>query len=303
MTSITRARGVERGARRIPVSSAFVWLALLAWAAFSLLPMLWLFVAITKTGTQLSTLPPFAVGSLQTIADSWSHLVAFNDGAIFNWLGNTVLLTGGQMILTVLVTIPAGYALGACDFRLRKPLLALTLAMMLIPGGALVLPLFLQMVSLGLIGTMWAVILPGAVFPLGIYLTFIYFSTTVSPDIYDAARMDGCNELQVFMRVALPLAKPILALVVFFSFVRNWGEFLLPYLMLHSDQFPLPVGLAILAAASPELNPANSATSDIGIPEVLLATVVTMLPVMVVLLISQRIVMQGASMLGGALKA
>lgn len=280
---------------------ALAWIALIAWALFAVLPMLWLLLAATKSGTELSTQNPWSFGSLARVVESWEDLQAFNSGVIFRWLSNTAVLTGAQIVLTLVATIPAGYALAACQFRLRKPILMATLGLILLPGGALVLPLFLQMVGLGLVGNRLAVILPGGVFPLGLYLTYIYFSTTISPDIYDAARIDGCTEFNVFWRIALPLSAPIIALVTFFSFVRNWGEFLLPYIMLTSDKFPMPVGLAILASSSPELSP-SIAQSDIGIPEVILATLITMIPVVIVLLLAQRVVLRGASIMGGALR-
>ncbi|WP_175477147.1 carbohydrate ABC transporter permease [Ruania alba] len=284
------------------VARIFAWVGLLLWALYAILPMLWLLLAATKSGTELATRPPFAFGSFSRIAESWEHLVEFNNGAMFGWLGNTVILTGAQIVLTLVATIPAGYALGACQFRLRRPILIVTLGLILLPGGALVLPQFLEMVALGLVGNRLSVILPGAVFPLGIYLTFIYFSTTIGKDIYDAARVDGCTEWQVFVKIALPLAAPIIALVTFFSFMRNWGEFLLPYIMLNSDQFPLPVGLAVLASAAPELNPNTIGQFDIGVSEVILATLLTMAPVLLVLLFTQRTVLRGATILGGALR-
>ncbi|HEY9310624.1 MAG TPA: carbohydrate ABC transporter permease [Microbacterium sp.] len=280
----------------------FAWVALLLWAAYTVLPILWLVIAGTKTGSELATQPAWSFGSIQNVVNAWANVAAFNNGVIYSWIWNTVVLTVGQLALTLAVTIPAGYALGACSFRLRKPALAATLALILLPGGALVLPQFLEMVALGLIGTRWAVILPGSVFPLGIYLTFIFFSTTIGRDVYDAARIDGASEWRIFARIALPLSWPIVALVGFFSFVRSWGEFILPYIMLRSSDFPLSVGLAVLASTSPDLNPNVISNSNIGIPEVILTTIITMLPVMLVLVLAQRIVLKGSNMMGGALR-
>ncbi|QOR70480.1 carbohydrate ABC transporter permease [Ruania alkalisoli] len=293
---------IDRTILSASAARTFAWIGLLLWAAFAILPMLWLVLAATKSGAALATEHPFAFGSFARVGESWEHLAEFNDGVLYRWLGNTVILTGAQMVLTLVATVPAGYALGACTFRMRKPILMATLGLILLPGGALVLPQFLEMVALGLVGTRWAVILPGAVFPLGLYLTFIYFSSTIGRDVYDAARIDGCSEWKVFLKVAMPLAAPIAALVTFFSFTRNWGEFLLPYIMLSSDDFPLPVGLALLASVAPELNPNSIVQSDIGIPEVVLATLLTMLPVLLVLIFAQRIVLRGATIMGGALK-
>lgn len=284
------------------VARTLAWVALLAWAVFALVPIIWLLLAATKTSTQLATENPFSFGSLGNVASAWTDLQTFNQGAIVDWIWNTVYLTVAGVLLTVAATVPAGYALGACQFRLRKPILMVSLALMLMPGAALVLPLFLQMTALGLVGNRLAVILPMSVFPFGVYLAFIYYSTTVSREIYDAARIDGCSEWQVFRHIALPLSWPIVALVTFFSFMRNWNDYFLPYIMLGSEKFPLPVGLATLASASPELHPSSAAISAIGIPEIIVATLITMTPVMLAIIFAQRTILRGAKVLGGALR-
>lgn len=287
---------------RPELARTFAWIALLGWALFALVPIVWLLLAATKSSQQLATEHPFAFGSFENVTAAWNDLKTFNQGAIIDWIWNTVYLTGASVALTVLATIPAGYALGAHEFRLRKPILLVSLALMLMPSAALVLPLFLEMTKLGLIGNRLAVILPMAVFPFGVYLAFIYYSTTVSRDTYDAARLDGCNEWQVFRRIALPLSRPIVALVTFFSFIKNWNDFFLPYIMLTSDKFPLPVGLATLASTAPELHPSSASISSIGIPEVIVAALITMTPVMLAIIVAQRSILRGASVLGGGLR-
>lgn len=285
------------------LASAAAWVTLVTWSVFAVLPILWLLLAATKTSTQLAVDPPLSFGAWENIEPAWENLLTFNDGVIVDWIWNTIYLTVAGIVLTVAATIPAGYALGACNFRLRKPLLIVSLALMLMPGASLVLPLFLQMTALGLVGNRLAVILPMSFFPFGVYLTFIYFSTTVSRETYDAARVDGCNEWQVFRRIALPLSKPIVALVTFFAFMRNWNDFFLPYIMLGSDKFPLPVGLATLAAASPEMRPGVGAGEmSIGMPEIVVATLITMVPVMVAIIFAQRTILRGAKIIGGALR-
>lgn len=285
------------------IARTVAWIALLGWAAFAVMPIAWLLLAATKERSELATDGPFSFGSWATVTESWTDLREFNDGAIVDWIWNTVILTAGGVALTVAATIPAGYALGACNFRLRKPLLVLSLVLMLMPSAALALPLFLQMSAIGLVGDRLAVILPMSVFPFGVYLAFIYFSTTISRDTYDAARLDGCSEWQVFRRIALPLSWPIIALVTFFSFFRNWNDFFLPFIMLGTDKYPLPVGLATLAEVSRVLNPGTSdAAATAGVPELILATIITMVPVLAAVIIAQRTILKGASMLGGGLR-
>ena len=88
------------------------------------------------------------------------------------------------------------------------------------------------------------------------YLTYIYFSTALPPDLLAAARIDGCTEFGAFRRIALPLAAPIIALVGFFSFVANWTNFFLPYVMLpQSSEYPAQVGIALLLTDVPQIHP------------------------------------------------
>src|SRR5205085_5708832 len=140
----------------------------------------------------------------------------------------------------------AGYALAMTDFKFRRVLLVATLVVMLIPNTALVLPIFLELTVVRLIGSPLAVILPFAFFPFGVYLTYIYFSTTVSHELLDAARIDGAGEVAVFWRIAMPLAKPVIALVGFFTFVTNWNNYFLPFVMVQGRKSPIQVGLTNL---------------------------------------------------------
>ncbi len=127
---------------------------------------------------------------------------------------------------------------------------------MLIPNTALVLPIFLELSTVHLVGTALAVILPYSFFPFGVYLAYIYFSTTVSHDLLDAARIDGAGEVTVFARIAMPLATPVIALVGFFNFVTNWNNYFLPFIMEpQSQKTPVQVGLAVLALVHAHVQP------------------------------------------------
>ncbi|MEV8268466.1 carbohydrate ABC transporter permease [Microbacterium sp. NPDC076911] len=278
------------------------WFVLLAWAAFSLIPIIWLLLAVTKSNAQLQNDFPFSFGSFGNISTAWANLQGYDGGVVVDWIGNSVLLTVGGIFLAVITTVPAGYALGTREFPGRKAILMVSLLLMLVPASALVLPLFLEMTTLGLVGHPLSVILPLGVFPFGIYMSFIYFSTTVDKDIYSAARLDGCSEFQVFLRVAVPLAKPIVVLIAFFAFMRNWTEYFLPFVMLGGPQQPLPVGLATLASNVPQLNPLSAQAADVGLPELILATIISMAPVMIVLIVAQRTVLRSADLMGGGLR-
>jgi len=177
-----------------------------------------------------------------------------------------------------------------------------TLLTMIMPGSATVLPLFLEVNAVHQLNTPLSVILPSAFFPFGVYLAYIYFATSLPRELLAAGRIDGASEVRLFLSIALPLSKPILGLIAFFSFVGNWNNFFLPFVMLSDDtKYNLPVGLQALIANSPALHPALGG-SDLPIrrPEAALAGLIVVVPVLIVFLFSQRYVVAG--MLAGAEK-
>jgi multiple sugar transport system permease protein len=255
-------------------------LVLLAFAVFFGVPLAWLVLAPTKTGYQLLTSSPFSFGSLHNVRIAWNQLDSFGNGMFRRWLENSLLYAFGGTALTLLTSIPAGYGLAHGRFPGRQIVLWLTIVVMIVPANSLVLPIFLELNSMHLIGRSLSVILPFSFFPFGVFLAYIYYATALPPGLLDAARLDGCGELQAFLRVAVPLAKPIVALIVFFSFVADWTNFFLPYVVLvDSSQYPVQVGLSDILNGSR--------------PEVALATIVAALPVAVVLVLCQRALVRG----------
>ena len=167
-----------------------------------------------------------------------------------------------------------------------RAILISTLMVMLIPNTALVLPIFLEINAVHLVGSPLAVILPFAFFPFGVYLAYIYFSTSVSRELLDAARIDGAGEFAVFRQIALPLAIPVVALVGFFNFVTNWNNYFLPFVMFPgSKSMPIQVGLVELLANVREINPTTVASDSIPFPQLALATLISVAPVLIVVLV------------------
>ncbi|MGN9841034.1 carbohydrate ABC transporter permease [Nonomuraea sp. H19] len=276
------------------VARVLVAAVLVAFALFFVLPMVWLVLAATKTPAGLIEDNPLSPGSIGALLTNWRHLMSFQDGAVQTWMTNSVVYAVLSVALTLLVSIPAGYAMALMRFRGRRLLLIVTLVVMLMPATALVLPIFLELSYMGLVNTTASVVLPMSFFPFGVYLTYIYFSTSVPGELLDSARLDGCGESATFLRVALPLAKPVVALVAFFSFVTNWNNFFLPYVMLpNSDNYPMQVGLTQMLSATPAFNPVVGANAEVQPPELVLATLLSIAPVLLVFLFSQRFLVAG----------
>ncbi|TDN91564.1 carbohydrate ABC transporter permease [Microbacterium sp. BK668] len=284
------------------VLRAASWLLLAFTTVYFIVPVLWLVITPSKDDSALVRSNPLAFGSLENISRAWANLLEFQDGAYLTWFGNSIFYSVSALVLTVLACIPAGYGLAMTRFRGRTLLLAATLIVMLVPDTALVLPIYLELSAVHLTGTPLSVILPFSFYPFGVYLTYIYYSTALPKDLLAAARIDGCNEWQLFTRIALPLAKPVIALVAFFGFVGNWNNYFLPLVMLARDEtYPLQLGLEQLVAATPAFNPGiGGGNLEINRPELALAVLVAVLPVLLLFMFSQRTLVSG--MLAGATK-
>ena len=164
------------------------------------------------------------------------------------WLFNSAFYSTAGAAIAVALCVPAGYGIATHDFPGRRPLLILTMLVMLIPTSALVLPLFLEANSVNLLTSPLAVILPYGLFPFGVYLSYLYFNTERFNILLQTARLDGCDEWEVFRRIAVPLSAPIAALIVFLNFVASWTNFFLPWVMYWSlgtaRRYPLSLGIA-----------------------------------------------------------
>lgn len=282
--------------------AALRWLLLLAFAVYCVLPLLWLIIAPSKTDAQITGQAPLSFGSWDQVAVAWQNLMSYADGVIIVWALNSVWYSIASLAITLVTSLTAGYALAVSRIPLRKPLLILTLVTMMLPPTALVLPLFLEINAVGLTNTALSVILPASFYPFGVYLAFIYFSTTLPRELLEAARLDGSSEWGVFCNVGLPLAKPLIGLLAFFSFVANWNNYFLPYVMLsREDTYNLPVGLGALIAGTPALNPANGGSFlPIHRPEVALAGLIVVVPIAIIFLFCQRYLVRG--ILAGSVK-
>lgn len=290
-------------AARVPSVGATARVLLLALlAVFFGLPLLWLLLAPSKMNNEFVGLPPLAFGALEGYARALGNLLDYKDGQIVLWTWNSVWYTAAAMIIGLVISIPAGYALATSQFRGRRLILWLTLIALIVPASALVLPLFLELNLVGLVGSPWSVILPTAFFPFGVYLAYVFYATSIPKDLLAAGRVDGCGEWQLFRYVSLPLSGTLIGLLAFLSFVANWNNYFLPFVMLNDDKsYTLAVGLQALITGTPMVAP-NMAGTDTLLkrPEGALMGLLMVLPLAIVFIAAQRYVVRGA--LTGAVK-
>ena len=284
------------------VGMFFVNSWLIFFAVISIIPMAWLLLASSKTDPELSSRNPLAFGSFKGYINAWNNLTFFDNGVIGRWVINSVLYNAAIVVIATITASLAGFVISASRIRFKKTFLISTLIMMLLQPVSLVIPLFVLMDKVSLIDNPLSVILISSLYPFGAFLSYIYYSTTIPPELYESARLDGCSDWQLDTRIAFPLSGALLGLLAFFAFIGNWANYFMPYVMLYSgENYTLPLGLGFLFSSTPAINPGVGATSvPIYKPEIALAGALIAFPIMVMFLISQKRLIRG--MLAGSIK-
>jgi alpha-1,4-digalacturonate transport system permease protein len=198
------------------------------------------------------------------------------------YLWNSVFVTTMATLITLIVNSMAAFALSKYKFRGQSTIMMLILATLMVPLGVIMVPLYSIVSALGLVNSLWGVILPTVATPTGVFLLRQYM-LTIPDELIDAARMDKASEWQIYWRIVLPLAAPALAVLGIFSVMWRWNDFLWPLIVLsRKELYTLQVGLNIYSG---ELN--------VQWHFILAMTVVTMIPVVLVFIFLQRFITTG----------
>ncbi|WP_234545100.1 carbohydrate ABC transporter permease [Streptomyces shenzhenensis] len=222
-------------------------ITLLLGAVYTLLPVAWVVIASTKSGSELFSTFTFLPGT--GFAGNLKDLNAYRDGIYWRWMGNSALYAGLGALLSTGVSAVSGYALATYRFKGREPIFNVLLAGVLMPPIILAVPQYLLLAKAGLADSYLSVLLPQVLSPYGVYLSRVYATAAVPSDVVEAGRMDGAGEWRIFTRIAMPMMIPGMVTVFLFQFVAVWNNFLLPYIMLSDDEkFPLTLGLYTLLA-------------------------------------------------------
>jgi multiple sugar transport system permease protein len=245
LTTASQGTAPSRVRRRVSIVPTGV---LLLGVLYALLPIVWVLIAATKTNTQLDSYAAFRPGG--AFWSNFKGLTSYQGGVFWTWMENTALYAGGGAILSALVSAFAGYGFAKYRFRGKGFLFTMILVGMLVPAVVLAVPQYLLVAKIGLANTYWAVLIPSIISPYGIYLARIFAGASVPDEIVEAARMDGSGEWRTFLRIGVPMMTPGLVTIFLFQFVAIWNNFLLPWLMLSSEnKYPLTVGLFTLLDA------------------------------------------------------
>ncbi|WP_327054053.1 carbohydrate ABC transporter permease [Halomicrococcus gelatinilyticus] len=276
------------------VTYAFLIVAVLV----TVVPLYWIVVAATleeQAFLAAASDPRVVPGSVDQFLANFEALQQRSSTELLGYrlgflaaIGNSVLVGTVYTLLSLLLCSMGGFAFAKYEFRYKEPIFYTILATLVLPIQLLVIPLFLLMSRIGMTNTYWAIILPWAANPLGIFLMRQNMKSI--PDaLLESARMDGATEFQVFYRVALPTMKSSLAALAIVLFLFQWNLFLFPLVILSQDKYTIPVAISDLVGAQ-----------RVYYDQIMVAAGLSIVPIFVLFLFLQKYFVSG--ILAGSVK-
>ncbi|WP_455201806.1 carbohydrate ABC transporter permease [Kaarinaea lacus] len=219
---------------------------------------------------------------------SWTNYRdVFERVPFLRYLFNSTFITSAIVLCGLVVNSLAGYALSRLQWPGRDKILLLVIALMIIPLEAIAVPLFYEVTIAGWRDTYLVQIVPFIANAFSIYLFYTFF-LSLPKELEEAARIDGAGPWQIFFRVVAPNAKPVFATVAILTFLTQWGSFLWPLMVTHSEAVrPLPLGIAAFYTLPP-----------LQWGDIFAFGIMMVLPVLIIFIVFQRWFVQGVATSG-----
>jgi multiple sugar transport system permease protein len=249
-----------------------------------LYPFVWMVSTSVKDNIEVYSRP------LALIPAEWrfdNYVTAFTLVPFGRFYLNTIIMTLGRVFGQLFLASMAAYAFARIAFPGRNTLFVLVLAVMMMPSMVTMIPRFILIMNLGWLDTFYGLIVPGLADAFGVFLLRQYF-LTLPQELTDAAAMDGCNPFQTFVKVALPLSRPILAAYGFLVVLWTWNDFLWPLVVVTSTEMhTISLGIQLFQ---------NQYTKNVAV--MMAAASISILPMMVLFLFAQRYIIEGIAKSG-----
>lgn len=249
-----------------------------------LFPVLWVIISSFKGRAELFRWPPHIFPQEPTLEN---YLLAFQKGDFVQYFINSSFISVVGTLLTLTISLMAGYAFAKYQFRFQGILFALVMATMMIPLEIIMIPVFRVIVATKMYNSLWGVIVPAVATPTGTFMMRQAFISTPS-DYMEAARIDGASETRTFVQIMAPLVTPTLSVLAIISFMWRWNDYLWPLLVLTSKKhYTLQLALASF-----------SGEYNVDWNSLLAMSVLSMIPTTTIFLIFQKRIIGGIT-LGG----
>ena len=253
-------------------------------ALLLMFPIYWMVRTSLAPPGELSSLPV----ALWPQEWRWDNYVApWSQYPFARWLANSVVIATVSVVLTLIVNLCAGYAFAKLRFPGRDLLFLLILSTLMVPVQVVMVPQFQIVIDLGLVNSTWGVVLPRLAEAFGLFLSRQFF-LSFPDELLEAALLDGAGRIRTFRSVVLPNAGPLIAVLVIFTFMWRWNEFVWPLIVLTDAQsYTLPVGLQFLI---------SQYGRDFG--PLLAMSFLSVLPMLLVFAVFQRYFVEGVARTG-----
>ncbi|MBD3272331.1 MAG: ABC transporter permease subunit [Elusimicrobia bacterium] len=260
----------------------------LAVAITCIFPLVWMISSSLKTQRTVFT----DMSIIPSSPEWFNYVIAWTKGNFGIYFFNSLFYTVTVVFGIIAISSLAAYAFSRLEFPGKNILFVVLISTMMIPVPGALIALYVLLLKLGLVNTRLGYILPqiNGGLALGIFLLKTFFDK-LPKDLEDAARIDGCNKFQVYMYVALPLAKPAIAVLVIFNALTVWNEFVLALLILN-DQKLMPLQRGLMVFQGQHIT---------EYPVLMAGITITVLPIILLYFIMQRHIISGIA--AGALKS
>lgn len=259
-------------------------LLLLSLLVLVMFPFLWMFLSSFKESSAIISWPPKlwpGKWTFENYAHVWSSI------PLLKFLSNTVIFTVGVVTLSLFCDTLAGYAFARFNFKWKKQLFGLVLITMMVPFQVLMIPLFVQEYKMGIINSFVGLILPRATSAFGIFMMRSFF-LTLPKELEESGRLDGMSEFRIYWSIMLPISKPAVISLGVILFVNNWNDLIYPLMLTNSTEMrTLSAGLAMFVG-----------DKVIAYGPILAATVIAVLPLIVLFVLLQKYFVEGISTAG-----
>jgi len=219
---------------------AAIYGVLVIFAVLCLVPLVWLVVSAFKANADFQAYA-FAPPLARLTTGNFTSL--FRQMPFLRFMMNSFFVAGATVMLQLFFSSLGGFALAKYRFAGKRAVMGIMLATMMIPGPVLLAPMYELIYHMRLIDSHLGLVVPGMVNVFGMFL-FRQAMLALPDEMLQAARMDGCNEFQIFWHVVLPVSRPIVGAFCLIAFMGTWNSFLWPQIILQtSARFTLPIGL------------------------------------------------------------
>jgi ABC-type glycerol-3-phosphate transport system permease component len=251
------------------------------------LPFFWMITTSIKGPTEVQVFPPVWWPETPRFDN---FVVAWQTAPFGRFYVNSIITACSGVFLQMIIAALAAYAFARIRFRFREPLFMVMLAAMMIPSQVALIPNYVILKHLGWINTYAGLVIPHISSVFGAFLLRQAF-LSMPADLFDAAHIDGLGHLRCMLRIALPLARPVVATLTLYYFIGKWNEYLWPLIVTNTQNMrTLPVGLSMV----------RQAEYIIGPEHLMAASLFVLLPVLIVFFAAQKQLIEGIA--EGALK-